>query len=203
MFTIFLQLRIIGSQPNLRAYLVLGTDTGWRIWHQWRWRPLHQSRQTVLFSNCTCVYLLRYWLVSLYMRRPMRKLVKRHFIKNEKNVFEVARPKIRVSHATLKMFNFGINGAISVNFCFICSSTPLQFITHHIILKMRVHHYTRSSTNSTLTTGSVDRRLRTSYAYTLQTENIMFLHNIMFWASVALVEFSYRALHMLLIFSFE
>ena len=35
--------------------------------------------------------------------------------------------------------------------------------------EVRVHHYTRSSTNSTLTTVSVDRRLLTSYVYTLQT----------------------------------
>ena len=52
-------------------------------------------------------------------------------------------------------------------FCFTCSSTPLQYNAHHIT--MPVHHYTKSSTNSTLTTGSVDRRVLTSNAYTLQT----------------------------------
>ena len=31
--------------------------------------------------------------ISVCMRRPVRKLVKRHFLKNEKNAFQVARPR--------------------------------------------------------------------------------------------------------------
>ena len=49
-----------------------------------------------------------------------------------------------------------------MNFYFSCRLTPLQYIIHDITIKMRVHHYTRSSTISTVTTGSVDRRLLTS-----------------------------------------
>ena len=56
-----------------------------------------------------------------------------------------------------------------MNFCLTCISTPLQYITDHITIKMRVYDYTGSSTNSTLTTRSVDRRLLTSYVYTFQT----------------------------------
>ena len=37
------------------------------------------------------------------MRHPVRKLVKRHVLENEKNAFKVAQLKIRTSHATLKM----------------------------------------------------------------------------------------------------
>ena len=37
------------------------------------------------------------------MRPTARKLVKRQFLKYDNNAFEVARPEIRMSHATLKM----------------------------------------------------------------------------------------------------
>ena len=80
-----------------------------------------------------------------------------------------------------------------MNFCFTCSSTPLQYITHHNTIRMHLHHYTRSL--GVVQTVHLPPFVDIVCLHLTNMAENMFLHNIMFWALVALGEFSHRTPH--------
>ena len=122
-----------------------------------------------------------------HMRRPVQKLVKRHFKKKRKH--SICSCATKNSHESRNL-----KDAITFESMERSHYIFVLHVAQYLYNTMPVHHYTRKSTNSTITTGPVDRRLLTSHILhiTSMAENIIFLHNIMFSALVALGEFSHR-----------
>ena len=105
------------------------------------------------FNYYGILILLSLWVWFLsgdYMRRPVRKLAKRHFEKTRKTHLKC-------------VFIFTLGVVQQYTYYRICRPPFVDIECLH---------------------------------FTNMAENIMFLHNIMFWALVALGEFSHRTPHM-------